>query len=73
MKDLNKAISEDESLGEDFRIGHSYFCELKQETLKAGDLADIVHFELVPLLKEYWFDEPQKAKNWIARLEGIFR
>ena len=73
VKDLNKAISEDESLGEDFRIGHSYFCELKQETLNAGDLADIVHFELVPLLKEYWFDEPQKAKNWIARLEGIFR
>lgn len=73
VKDLNKAISEDESLGEDFRIGHSYFCELKSETLNDCDLEDIVRFELVPLLKEYWFDEPQKAKNWIARLEGIFQ
>lgn len=73
VKDLNKAISEDESLGEDFRIGHSYFCELKPDTLNDCDLEDIVRFELVPLLKEYWFDEPQKAKNWIARLEGIFQ
>jgi len=26
IKELNKAISNDESLGDGFRIGHSYFC-----------------------------------------------
>ena len=59
---LNKAISDDESLGEGFCIGHSYFCEL--EKIEPGTLEDIVSYEIIPLIKEYWFDEPQKVKDW---------
>ena len=28
----------------------------------------IVEFELIPLLKEYWFDDPVKVKNWTDNL-----
>ena len=67
---LNEAITEDDSLGEGFRIGHSYFCT----NLNISDewLRSVVEFELIPLLKEYWFDEPAKAKEWsLALREAI--
>lgn len=59
---LNNAISEDDSLGEGFCIGHSYFCDI--EKIEANTLEDIIRYEIVPLIKEYWFDEPQKVKDW---------
>ena len=68
---LNEVISADESLGEGFCIGHSYFCNLKEVTDQA--LSGIVEFELVPLLKEYWFDEPVKAKDWINNLRSSIK
>lgn len=73
VESLNQAISEDESLGDGFRIGHSSFCNLTPETLTDSDLTGIVRFELVPLLREYWFDEPQKVKDWTARLESAVK
>ena len=33
VDNLNNAISNDESLGDGFRIGHSYFCTKKEITL----------------------------------------
>lgn len=59
---LNREIAEDDSLGEGFRIGHSYFCT----NINIGDewLRSVVEFELIPLLKEYWFDEPEKVRDW---------
>ena len=71
VESLNTAISEDESLGEGFCIGHSYFCNLKEVTDQA--LSMIVEFELIPLLKEYWFDEPVKVKEWSSRLRGAVK
>ena len=59
--------------GDGFRIGHSSFCNLTPETLTDSDLTGIVRFELVPLLREYWFDEPQKVKDWTARLESAVK
>ena len=59
---LNEVIKNDESLGEGFCIGHSYFCNLKETSDQT--LEGIVNYELVPLLKEYWFDEPGKARDW---------
>ena len=63
---LNVAITDDESLGEGFCIGHSYFCQLTEVT--DAILANIVTYELIPLIKEYWFDEPQKVKEWSDNL-----
>ena len=68
VKDLNDDISKDETLGEGFCIGHSYFCNLDEVTDEI--LSQIVKFELIPLLKEYWFDEPQKVEEWSKKLRG---
>ncbi len=68
---LNGAIAEDESLGEGFCIGHSFFCELKETSDRT--LSGIIEFELAPLLKEYWFDEPTKAKSWIDDLRSAIK
>lgn len=68
VNELNEAISIDESLGSGFMIGHSYFCNLDKE--KGYNLKHIVEYEIVPLLKEYWFDEPNKALNWAETLRG---
>lgn len=59
---LNRTIASDDSLGEGFQIGHSYFCNLKAVNDKR--LSNIVEYELIPMLKEYWFDEPAKVKDW---------
>ncbi len=66
IEELNEAISNDDSLGQGFRIGHSYFCteEDKTDTL----LQSIVQYEIIPLLEEYWFDEPDKIKYWSGEL-----
>ena len=71
VENLNSAISADDSLGEGFCIGHSYFCNLKTATDQV--LSGIVEFELVPLIKEYWFDEPVKIKDWISNLRSAIK
>jgi len=68
---LNNAIAADDSLGEGFCIGHSYFCKLKEVTDRA--LSNIVEYEIIPLLKEYWFDEPTKVKDWSANLRSAVK
>lgn len=68
---LNQRIADDDSLGEGFCIGHSYFCNI--EEIKENTLTDIVEFEIIPLLKEYWFDEPSKVKEWSDRLRSAVK
>jgi hypothetical protein len=65
---LNKVITEDPSLGDGFRIGHSYFCT--GEVVDDAWLSDLVEYELVPLIREFWFDEPSKVEQWILKLRG---
>jgi len=69
IESLNKAISEDTSLGSGFRIGHSYFCT--NDIVDEEWLSSVIEYELVPLLNEYWFDEPSKVESWTARLKGV--
>lgn len=68
-KELNTKISEDDTLGKDFVIGHSYFCNLKSSDLDNNKLNHIVDYELIPMLKEYWFDEPSKVDEWRNKLK----
>ncbi len=54
-----------------FRIGHSYFCtddEITDEWLKS-----VVEYEVIPLIKEYWFDEPTKVRDWSATLRSAIK
>ena len=71
VEQLNDAIEGDESLGEGFCIGHSYFSNLKVINDKV--LSGIVEYEIIPLLKEYWFDEPVKVKNWANNLRSAIK
>lgn len=60
---LNRTISNDRAnLGPGFQIGHSYFCSIGEGT--APDLEwyrQVVETEVVPLLREYWFDRPDQV------------
>ena len=71
VESLNSTISTDESLGDGFRIGHSYFCtddEITDEWLKS-----VVEYEVIPLIKEDWFDEPTKVRDWSATLRSAIK
>ena len=67
---INESIAADEPLGEGFCIGHSYFCNINSEKLDDAKLADIVEYELIPLLKEYWLDELLKVREWSDKLRS---
>lgn len=69
IKSLNNLIRQDESLGSGFQIGHSYFCT--DEEVTDEWLSSVIEYELVPLLDEYWFDEPTKVENWANQLRGV--
>ena len=71
VEKLNSVIASDDSLGAGFCIGHSYFCNLTEVTDKV--LSNIVEYEMVPLLKEYWFDEPSKVRDWTDMLRSSIK
>lgn len=68
ITDLNKAIENDPNLGKGFKIGHSYFCvkNASNDTLRA-----IIKYEIVPLLEEYWYDEPSNVEKWSKHLFSV--
>lgn len=71
---LNQAIMQDASLGKGFCIGHSYFCGQKKmdEEEMIGWMSSVVDYDIVPMLEEYWFDEPDKVTYWRSKLQGVF-
>lgn len=69
IKALNTYISQDESLGSGFQIGHSYLCP--DEEVTDEWITSVIEYELIPLLDEYWFDEPSKVEQWANRLRGV--
>ncbi len=71
VEQLNDFIKKDDSLGEGFCIGHSYFCGLN--TIDNSTLNRIVEYELIPLIKEYWFDEASKVKDWSENLRSSIK
>ena len=62
IEKLNIAIENDESLGRGFCVGHSYFCTDKP--IDDMWLNGVITYEIIPLLNEYWFDEPNKVRDW---------
>lgn len=72
VKALNDIIEEDPSLGRGFRVGHSYFCVPEDKISQIDDewIENVIDFELIPLLEEYWFDEPKKVEEWTDRLKS---
>ena len=70
--EVNTSIASDPSLGEQYRIGHSFFTP--SPTRKVTNPKEWVHRvvrrEIGPLLSEYWFDDPERVANAEARLLG---
>ena len=70
--DLNKEIEDDKSLGKGFCIGHSYFCNKYTKKCTTKWMQEIVEFDILPMLREYWFDDESNYKIWTDRLNSIF-
>ena len=74
IKSINVDIENDKSLGSGFEIGHSYFLpKLKDDKGNKKDLEDIVQFEIIPLLEEYWYDDEDMLIKWKDNLSGYFK
>ncbi len=71
IKELNKEITIDKSLGKGFCIGQSYFCE--QETCEEKWMRSVVDYDILPMLGEYWFDDGAKYQQWENILHGVFQ
>ena len=70
--ELNRKIAADtDNLGPGFSIGHSYFCLEKTALLDGPGYRRIIETEIAPLLREYWFDQPKIAQEWVGRLMAI--
>ena len=67
---INKKIEDDDSLWKWFRIWHSYFCWLdwKSDSEIKSSLISTLKYDIIPMLREYWFDEPRKLEEieWIV-------
>lgn len=65
IRQLNSTIANDDSLGDGFRIGHSYFCNHDTST---DWIENVVRYDICPMLEEYWFDNDDKRQAAVNRL-----
>jgi 5-methylcytosine-specific restriction protein B len=65
MTELNREIASDPLLGQNYTIGHSFFCprgdNFKELTRQYFD--SVVKTEIIPLLHEYWYDNAERAEE----------
>ena len=74
LKALNSQIRGHPQLGEGFQIGHSYFCRPPTglaATAWNSWYTDVVRYEIEPLLREYWFDDAERARSAVAALRAV--
>ena len=67
--DLNKVIADDDSLGSGFCIGHSYLCNFDN----GYDLESIVEYDIIPMLREYWFDNDERYHQEAQKLRNSLK
>lgn len=65
---INHKIVADFQLGPGYAIGHSFFTEKPEMIDENTWYANILKFEIIPLLEEYFFDRPEMVQSLI---EGI--
>lgn len=71
IKSLNTVIVDDKSLGKGFEIGHSYFCTDKPENITDEIVNNIIAFEIIPTIEEYWFDNETRLDTERQKLEVL--
>lgn len=67
--ELNKVIENDDSLGSGFCIGHSYLCNLGYDY----KLENIVEYDIIPMLREYWFDNDNLFNQEAQKLRAAIK
>lgn len=67
MEELNKVIAGDDNLRKYYSVGHSHFCH-PVENPDEKWYQQIIINEIGPLLREYWFDDEEKAEEQIKKL-----
>ena len=67
---LNDQIADDPNLGRQFRIGHSFVVPKPGEPIAVPEewFIQVVETEIAPLLREYWFNDPDKADEARSQL-----
>ena len=72
LTELNIEISNDRAnLGPGFCVGHSFFCNGISDVGATPEwYREVVLSEIIPLLREYWFDDDAKVTDWKKRLAG---
>jgi len=65
---LNGEVTADRALGPQFQIGHSYLTPMETVRDAKTWFANVVLTEIGPLLHEYWFDAPERAKQATQKL-----
>lgn len=68
IKQLNVEIQNCESLGAGFQIGHSFFCGKNIFDGNDNAIKDILIYEIIPLISEYWFDDQEKLNFEVQKL-----
>lgn len=71
LESLNKEISEDDRLGPQFRIGHSYVTPATGSVIPSALrwFRQVVATQIGPLLREYWYDDKtNRAAKALERL-----
>ena len=67
--ELNELIEKDPSLGTGFCIGHSYLCNLGNNY----NLESIVEYDIIPMLREYWFDNDKEYDDQSEKLREALK
>ncbi len=66
---LNESIrGQTTTLGPGFEVGHSFFCPPDGTTADEAWFRDVIESEVAPLLREYWFDDPDRAEAEVRNL-----
>ncbi len=68
---MNEEIANEETLGEEYRIGHSIFCTSADITDRWLDR--VVNHELIPQLNLIWAGKPSRARYWEQSLRRAIR
>lgn len=69
---LNEVIAADQSLGAQFRIGHSFLTPAKDMDAERWRtwLSNVILTEIRPLLLEYWYDAKENAEDQVKTLQA---
>lgn len=64
MLAMNETVAQDRALGPQFRVGHSFVTPGDDDIADPRQwFAEVIDTEIAPLLEEYWFDAPERARE----------